>query len=173
MQRERREIGTQKRTPTNPDTDSDEPKNWLRLTQKTQNRARSSSNAQTHSSNPENPFDRTILDPHRADRTTGKIVAPQHRSTQNRWFSSHPKTNRSRAIFVRYWEFGFVSFGFWWIWVFSLIQLRPPQPRFVIPDPASSSPFIKPSHLSLSLSLNLNGFDEFFLLGFVSFVFIY
>ena len=150
-ERERREIETQKRTPTNPDTDSDEPKNWLRLTQKTQDRARSSSNAQTHSSNPENPFDRTISDPHRADRTTGEIVTPQHRSTKNRSFSSHPKIDRSCAIFVGYWEFGFCFF-----WVLmnlgfvldpassSLTQIRRPRPSFVIPI-----------HQSLSLSLSI------------------
>ena len=57
----------------------------------------------------------------------------------------------------------FVSFGFWWIWVLSSTQLRHPH---------SSNPVASLS-LSLSLSHNLTRFDEFFLLRFVSFVFIY
>ena len=144
----RRERERERKKRPNLETNSDEPRNRIRRTQKTQDRACSSSNAQTHSSNPENSFDRTILDPHRTtgeidrtisnphriDRTTDEIVAPQHRSTQNRSFSLHPKTDR-------------------------------PQPRFVVPIHRTQSP--------LSLSLNLTGFDEFFLLGFVSFVFIY
>ena len=138
-----------------------EPRNQLRLTQKTQDRARSSSNAQTHSSNLENSFDRTISDPHCVDRTTGEIVAPQHRSTQNRSFSSHPKTNRSRAIFVRYWEF---RFCFFWVLMnlgfvldlasSSSAQIRRPQPSFIIPIHRTQS------SLSLSLSLSLSQFNQ-------------
>ena len=132
----------------NPETDSNEPRNRLCLTQKTQDQARLSSNAQTHSSNLENPFDRTILDPHRADRTTGEIVAPQHRSTQNRSFSCY------FCWVLRIWVLfllSFDEFGFC------------PRPSFVVPIHQTQSP----------LSLNLTGFDEYFLLGFVSFVFIY
>ena len=51
---------------------------------------------------------------------------------------------------------------------------------FVLDPASSSSTQIRHSHssnpvasLSLSLSLNLTELDEFFLLGFVSFVFIY
>ena len=89
----------------------------------------------TRSSNPENPFDCTISNPHRADRTTSEIVAPQHRSTQNRSFSLHPKTDCSRAF------------------VLDLDSLSPTQLR----RPHSSNPVA-----SLSLSLNLTRFDEFF-----------
>ena len=77
-----------------------EPRNRLRLTQKTQDRENPF--VKPIRSHPENPFNCTISNPHRADRTTDEIVAPQHRSTQNRSFSSHPKTDRSRAIFVGY-----------------------------------------------------------------------
>ena len=96
-ERERREIANPK---TDSDFDSDKPRNRLRLTQKTQDRENPF--VKPIRSHPENPFNCTISDPHRADRTTGEIVAPQHRSTQNRSFSSHPKTDRSRAIFVGY-----------------------------------------------------------------------
>ena len=102
----------------------------------------------THSSNPENPFDRTISDPHRVDHTIGEIVAPQHRSTQNRSFSCY------FCWVLRIWVLfllSFDEFGFC------------PRPSFVVPIHQTQSP----------LSLNLTGFDEFFLLGFVSFVFIY
>ena len=114
----------------------------------------------THSSNLKNPFNRTISDPHCADRTTGEIVASQHQSTQNWSFSSHPKTDHSRAIFVGYWEF---EFCFFWV----LMNLG-----FVLDLASSSSTQIHHSHssnpvASFSLSLNLIGFDEFFLLGFV------
>ena len=108
----------------NPETDSDEPRNRIQRTQKTQDRACSSSNAQTHSSNPENSFDRTISDPHCADRTTGKIVAPQHRSTQNWSFSSHPNPASSSST-----------------------QIRHRRPRFIVPIHRTQSP------LSLSLSI--------------------
>ena len=98
--------------------------------------------------------------------------------------SSHPsidppKTDRSRltpkpivlVLFLLGIEnlgfVSFVSFGFWWIWVLSSTQFRRPLPRFVVPIHRTQSP------LSLSLSHNLTKFDEFFLLGFVSFVFIY
>ena len=68
-QRERERGRTQKTqkspTPTNPETDSDE------------------------SRKPKTELVR------RADHTTSEIVAPQHWSTQNRSFLSHPKTNRS------------------------------------------------------------------------------
>ena len=70
----------------------------------------------THSSNPENPFDRTISDPHRADRTTGEIVAPQHRSTQNWSFSSHPKTNWTQSPLSLSLSLSLSQFDrIWWI----------------------------------------------------------
>ena len=152
-ERERREIAN-----LETDSNSDEPRNRLRLTQKTQDRENPF--VKPIRSHPENPFNRTISDPHHADCTTSEIVAPQHRSTQNRSFSSHPKTDRSRAIFVGYWEFGFCFF-----WV--LMNLG-----FVLDLASSSSTQIHHSHssnpvASFSLSLNLIGFDEFFLLGFV------
>ena len=109
-ERERREIAN-----LETDSNSDEPRNRLHLTEKTQDRENPfvkpirshpenpfDQTQKTHSSNPENPFNRTISDPHHADCTTSEIAAPQHRSTQNRSFSSHPKTDRSRAIFVGY-----------------------------------------------------------------------
>ena len=54
-------------------------------------------NPETDSDEPRKP--KTELIRH-ADRTTGEIVAPQHRSTQNRSFSSHTKTDRPRPRFV-------------------------------------------------------------------------
>ena len=157
-ERERREI-------VNPETDfdsnSDEPKNRLRLqwTQKPtplnpKNPRPRKSIRQTHSiaprkpiqSNPENPFDCTILDPHRANRTTSKIVAPQHRSTQNRSFSCY------FCWVLRIWVLfllGFDEFGFC------------PWPTFVVLDPNSSPPTqLRCPHSSnpvafLSLSLSI------------------
>ena len=148
-------------TPTNPktDSDSDEPRNRLRLTQKTQDRENPfvkpirshpenpfNQTQKTHLSNPENPFDRTISDLHRADHTTGKIVAPQHRSTQNRSFSCY------FCWVLRIWVLfllGFDEFGFC------------PWPTFVVLDPNSSSPTqLRCPHSSnpvafLSLSLSI------------------
>ena len=72
-EREReRERGdrTQKTTSTYPETDSDKPRK---------------------------PKTKLVR---RADCTTGEIVAPQHWSTQNRSFSSHPKTDRPWPRFV-------------------------------------------------------------------------
>ena len=151
MRRER-EREREKRN-WNPETDSDKPENRLCLTQKTQDQARLSSNAQTHSSNPENPFDRTILDPHHADRTIGEIVAPQHRSTQSRSFSSHPKTDCSHAIFVGYWEFGFC---FFWVLMNLGFVLDPASSSLTqIHRPHSSNPV---TSLSLSIWLDLMNF---------------
>ena len=83
-ERERREIAN-----LETDSDSDEPRNQLRLTQKTQDRENPfvkpirshpenpfDQTHKTHSSNLENPFNRTISDPHRANCTTGEIVTP-------------------------------------------------------------------------------------------------
>ena len=66
-----------------------EPRNRLRLTQKTQDRENPfvkpirshpenpfDQTHKTHSSNLENPFNRTNSDPHRANCTTGEIVTP-------------------------------------------------------------------------------------------------
>ena len=132
-----------------------EPRNQLRLTQKTQDRAPSSSNAQTHSIAPS----QTLIAP----------ITPSARSSHPS--IDPPKTDRSRAIFVRCWEFGFCFF-----WV--LMNLG-----FVLDPASSSSTHIRRPHssnpvasLSLSLSLSLSQFDQIwwiFLLGFVSFVFIY
>ena len=149
-EREREEKSrTQKPTPTNPKIDSDEPRNRLWLTQKTTDRACSSSNAQTHSSNPENPFDCTILDHHRTNHNIDEIVAPQHWSTQNRSFSSHPKTDRSRAIFVGYWEFGFCFF-----WVLMNLGF------FLDPASSSSTQIRRPHSSNLVASLSLSQFDR-------------
>ena len=172
-ERERREIVNPE---TDSDFDSDEPRNRLRLTQKTQDRENPfvkpirshpenpfDQTQKTHSSNPENPFNRTISDPHHADCTTSEIVAPKHRSTQNQSFSSHPKTDRSRAIFVRYWEFGFC-------FLFLL--------GFVLDPASSSSTQIRCPHssnlvasLSLSLSLSLSQFDRIWWIFFVGICF--
>ena len=138
------------------DSDSDETRNRLHLTQKTQDRENPfvkpirshpenpfNQTQKTHLSNPENPFDRTISDPHRANHTTGKIVAPQHRSTQNRSFSCYfCWVLRIWVLFLLF-LLGFDEFGF------------SPRPSFVVLDPHSSSPFIEPSCLSLSLSLSI------------------
>ena len=112
---------------------------------------------QTHSIAPRKPIQLHHLKPSSRRCTTGEIVAPQHRSTQNRSFSCY------FCWVLRIWVLFLVSFGFC------------PRPSFIVLDPDSLSPFIEPSRLSLSLSLSLNltEFDEFFLLGFVSFVFIY
>ena len=102
-----------------------EPRNRLRLTQKTQDRENPfikpirshpenpfNQTQKTHLSNPENPFDRTISDPHRANHTTGKIVAPQHRSTQNRSFSCYfCWVLRIWVLFLLF-LLGFDEFGF-------------------------------------------------------------
>ena len=154
------------------DSDSDEPRNQLRLTEKTQDR--------------ENPFDCTqethLIKPGKPIRQTQKthLIAPSQTliapigppARLSHPNTDPPKTDRSRrtpkpiilVLFLLGIEnLGFVSFGFWWIWVLSSTQLRRPRPKFVIPIHRTQSPL----SLSLSLSLNLIEFDEFFLLGFV------
>ena len=159
LRRAKRERDRERREIVNPETDSDfdsdEPRNRLRLTQKTQDRENPF--VKPIRSHPENPFNRTISDPHRADRTTGEIVAPKHRSTQNQSFSSHPKTDRSRAIFVRYWEFGFC-------FLFLL--------GFVLDPASSSSTQIRCPHSSnLVASLSLSQFDRIWWIFFVGICF--
>ena len=125
-----------------------ESRNRLRRTQKTQDRARSSSNAQTHWSNPENPFDRTISDPHRTDYTTSEIVAPPHRSTQNQSFSSYPKTDRPRPRFV------------------VLDRDLAFMPITIAAPCCAISPLVEPSRLSLFLLLSIWPDYDFFFFGF-------
>ena len=54
-------------------------------------------NLETDSDEPRKPKTELVR---RADCTTVEIVAPQHRSTQNQSFLSHPKTDRPRPRFV-------------------------------------------------------------------------
>ena len=95
-----------------------------------------------------------------------------------------PKTDRSRCtpkpivlvLFLLGVEnLGFVSFGFWWIWVLSSTQLRRPWPSFVVLDLDSSSPtqFRRPhsSNLVASLSLSLSQFDRIWWIFFVGICF--
>ena len=81
-------------------------------------------------------------------------IAPPARSSHPN--TDPPKIDRSRrtpkpiilVLFLLCIEnLGFVSFGFWWIWVLSSTQLRRPRPKFVIPIHRIQSP------LSLSLSI--------------------
>ena len=144
---------------------------------------------QTHSiaprkpirSNPENPF----VKPRKPIRS--HHLRPSSRRLHHWWDRRTPAPIRPKLIVLVAPQNQSFSCYFCWvlrIWVLFLLFLLGfdefgfcPRPSFVILDPDSSSPFIEPSRLSLSLSLspslNLTGFDDFVLLGFVSFVFIY
>ena len=168
-ERERREIA-------NPETDSnsDKPRNWLYLTQKTQDRENPFDLTQkTHSIKPRKPIHQTQKTHSIAPSQTLIVpITPPARSSHPS--TNRPKTNRSRrtpkpivlVLFLLGNEnlgfVSFVSFGFWWIWVLSSTQLRRPRPRFIIPIHRTQSP--------LSLSLNLTKFDKFF---FVEICFFY
>ena len=146
-ERERREIA-------NPETDSDEPKNRLRRTQK-----QTLINPENHRPSLiieqcPNPFDKprkpirlhhlrpsSHQSQHRRDRRTPALIHPKPFvlvAPQNRSFSCY------FCWVLRIWVLfllGFDEFGFF------------PRPNFVVLNPDSSSPFIEPSRLSLSLSI--------------------
>ena len=162
--RERREIANPKT-----DSNSDKPRNWLCLTQKTQDRENPFDHTQkTHSIKPRNPIHQTQKTHSIAPSQT--LIAPTAPPAR----LSHPsidppKTDRSRrtpkAIILMLFLLGienlgfvsFVSFGFWWIWVLSSTQLRHPH---------SSNPVA-----SLSLSLSLSQFDQIWWIVFVGICF--
>ena len=146
----RKEREREKRN-RNPETDSDEPRYRLRRTQK------------LTSLNPENPRPSSFIEqcPNPFVKPRKPIwshhLRPSSRRSHHRWDRHtpapiHPKPIVLVLFLLGIKNLGFVSFGFWWIWFLSSTQLRHPRPRFVVPDPASLSPFIKPCRLSFSLS---------------------
>ena len=114
-----------------------------------------------------NPFNQTQKTHSIApSQTLIALIAPPARSSHPS--TNPPKTDRSRRtpkpIILVLFLLGIENLGFVLdLASLSSTQIHRPQPSFVIPIHQTQSP----------LSLNLTGFDEFFLLGFVSFVFIY
>ena len=148
-ERERREIANPKT-----DSNSDKPRNWLCLTQKTQDRENPFDHTQkTHSIKPRNPIHQTQKTHSIAPSQT--LIAPITLPTRSSHPSTNrPKTDRSRAIFVWYWEFGFCFFCFFWV----LMNLG-----FILDPASSSSTQIHHPHSSnpvASLSLSLSQFDQ-------------